>query len=113
MTKLIYHRTAERPDLQFWLQDDAGALIDFSSGFTFEFKLGSPGKAAAFTKTTGITGAVGAGIEKTGEPNVTITFVADELDDVPVRDYTWQIRATSGGLDRFFSGEFRLIDVIT
>lgn len=108
---LHYYRTAERPDLRLWLLDDDGALIDFSS-HTFAFKLGNPGSAAAFTKTTGITGAAGSGTETSGTPNVTLTFTAAELDGLTVGTTTWQLRATSGGLDRVYQGQFSLHDVI-
>jgi hypothetical protein len=110
---LSYYRTAERPDLQLWLLDDDGALIDFSTGYTFAFKLGRAGSAAVFTKTTGITGAAGAGVEGTGTPNVTLTFAAAELDSLTKGAYQWQIRATTGGVDRIFQGKFTLLDVIT
>ena len=81
---LTYFRTAERPDLQFWLLDDDGALINFSTGYTFAWRLGVPGAAASFEKTTGITGAAGAGAEPAGTPNILLTFTADELEPRPV-----------------------------
>ena len=67
MSVLRYHRTAELPELAMWLEDDAGALIDFSSGWSFELKIGTPGSPALLTKTTGIAGAVGAGSEPDGD----------------------------------------------
>lgn len=109
---LEYFRTAERPDLQMWLRPYVdGPLIDFS-GYTFVFKLGDPGQTAAFTKSIGITGAAGSGVEPTGVPNVVITFTAGELDAPAAGGYTWQLKATSGGLDRFYQGDFTLGDVI-
>jgi len=112
-TTLHYYRTAERPDLKFWIQDDDGTLIDFSTGYTFAFKLGQPGSAATFTKTTGITGAAGSGTESSGTPNITISFTAAELDALVVGNTTWQIRATTTSLDRIWQGTFSLHDVIT
>lgn len=109
---LHYYRGAERPDIKLWLLDDDGALIDFSSGYTFVFKLGVIGEPAVFTKTEGITGAAGSGTEGDGAPNVTVTFAADELDGVPPAYYVWQLKATSGGLDRFYVGQFLLDEVI-
>lgn len=109
---LRYFRTAERPDIRLWLLDDAGALVDLT-GYTFAFKLGQPGSAATFTKTTGITGAAGSGTETSGTPNVTLTFTAAELDGLTAGVTTWQLRATSGGLDRVYQGQFSLHDVIT
>ena len=114
MAELQYYKTAERPDLKFWFQDDDGTLLNFASGYTFSFKLGAVGSAATFTKTTGITGGAGAGAEPTGTPNVTVSFTAGELAAVPAKAYTWQITATTAGsLDRVYSGLFRLLDVIT
>jgi hypothetical protein len=104
---LHYYRTAERPDLRLWLLDDDGDLVDMT-GHTFSFKLGNPGSAATFTKTTGITGAAGSDTE----PNVTITFTAAELDGLAAGVTTWQLRATSGGLDRVYQGQLALHDVI-
>ena len=109
---LRYYRTAERPDLRFWLLDDDGDLVDMSTGYTFSFKLGQPGEAAEFTKTSGITGAAGAGTESSGTPNVTITFTAAELDGLTVGTTIWQLRATSGGVDRLYQGQFAVHDVI-
>lgn len=110
---LIYYRTAERPDLKLWLLDSDGDLIDYSSGYTFEFKLGKPGSAAAFTKTSGITGGAGAGSEPSGTPNITLTFTAAELDNVAAATYTWQLKARTSSLDRYHQGGFSLRDVIT
>ena len=111
--KLKYYRTAERPDIKLWLLDDDGELVDFSTGYTFTFKLGTPGATATFTKATGITGAAGSGVEPTGAPNVTLTFAAAELDGLTAGLYTWQLRGTSGTLDRVYQGTFQLLDVIT
>jgi hypothetical protein len=112
---LTYYRTAELPDIQLWLLDDDGALIDYSSGYTFTFKLGDPGSAAVFTKTSGITGAAGSGSESSGTPNITLTFTAAELDDVDPGAYTWQLvaRHTSSSKDRPHQGRFMVRDVIT
>lgn len=109
---LRYHRTAERPVAELWLLDDDGTLIDFSSGYTFEFKVGGAGSTAILTKTTNINGAAGAGTEPSGTPNVTITWTAGELALTP-GSYGWQLTATTGGLDRVFEGLFQVIDVIT
>lgn len=111
--ELTYYRTAERPDVELWLLGPDGTLLNLATGYTFEFKLGTPGSAAVFTKTTGIAGAAGSGTETSGAPNVVITFATDELASVAARAYTWQLRATAGGLDRFWQGIFLLRDVIT
>jgi hypothetical protein len=109
---LIYYRTAERPDIELWLLDKNDDLIDYSTGYTFEFKLGKPGQTAAFTKTSGITGGAGAGTEPSGTPNITLTFTAAELDNVTAGSYTWQLRARSSSLDRYHQGGFSLRDVV-
>lgn len=110
--KIVYYRTAERPDIKLWLLDDDGALVDMTTA-SFSFKLGTPGTAAVFTKTTGITGAVGSGTEFSGTPNATLTFTAAELDAVPAGAYTWQLRTTTTSLDRVYQGMFTMLDVIT
>lgn len=113
MTKrLQYHTTAERPSVSMWLQDDDGSLIDFSTGYTFSLKVGTPGSAAVLTKTTGIVGAAGAGVEPTGTPNITVAWSTGELAISP-GIYTWQLTATSGGTDRLFEGTIRIDPVIT
>lgn len=109
---LAYYRTADRPDIRLWLLDDDGTLVDFSSGYTFAFKIGIRGQAADLSKTTGITGAAGAGTEPTGTPNATISFDAGELDALTAGRYYWQLRATTGGLDRVYQGVLEISDVI-
>ena len=111
-TAVRYHQSAERPALGLWLLDDDGALIDLSSGYTFSFKVGVVGAAAILTKTTGITGAVGAGTAPTGTPNVVVAWTAGELAIAP-GTYTWQLTATTSGLDRVFSGVFTVLGVIS
>jgi len=111
-SSLTYYRTAERPDIRLWLLDDNGTLVDYSTGYTFTFKIGIRGQAADLTKTTGITGAAGTGTETSGTPNVTIAFTAGELDALAAGRYHWQLRATTGGLDRVYQGDLELIDVI-
>jgi hypothetical protein len=110
---LTYYRTAERPELQFWLLDEDGDLIDFTTA-TFVFKIGLRGNTAVFTKSTGITGAAGAGDEDAGTPNVTVAFTAGELDSVTAHrlPYQWQLRATAGGLDRVYQGDITILDAV-
>lgn len=111
---IVYYQSAERPAVQLWLFDEDGALIDFSTGYTFAFKLGSPGKPAVFTKTAGITGAAGSGTERGGgTPNVSINFSAGELAALVANSYTGQLTATTGGLDRVFQFGFRIAKVVT
>jgi hypothetical protein len=105
-------RTGERPDIRLWLLDDDGSLVNMT-GYSFVFKLGQPGSAATFTKSTGITGAAGSGTEDNGVPNVVMTFTAAELDGLVPGSTTWQLRCTSGGLDRPYKGACVVEDVIT
>jgi hypothetical protein len=112
MADLRYFRTAERPDLKFWLLDDDGALVNLASGYTFTFKIGTPNATAVLTKTTGITGAAGTGTSSSGTPNLVVSFTAGELDSLAVRQYTWQIRATATSLDRIWQGKITIADVI-
>ena len=113
MTGLTYFRTAERPDVQMWLLDDDGTLIDFSTGYTFTFKLGAAGSDAVYTKTTLITGTAGAGVEGDGTPNIILQFLPGELDDVDPGSYSWQLVARTGGMDRVFRERITILDVIT
>ncbi len=106
-----YFSTAERPALQMWLFDDAGSLIDFSSGYTWSFKIGTAGSTALLTKTASIAGAAGAGTEPTGTPNVVVTWTAGELA-LAAGTYQWQLKATNSSLDRVFAGTFVITDVI-
>lgn len=111
--ELHLYRTSERPDIGLWLEDSNGNLINFSTGYTFEFKLGTPGETAVLTKTTGIAGAVGSGSDPDGVPNVVIGFNPGELDDVPkFLDPHWQLRATSSASDRIYQGPVVIHDVI-
>lgn len=113
MAGVRYYSTAERPALELWLLDDDGALIDFSTGSpTFVFKIGNAGSAALLTKSAGIAGAAGAGVEPTGTPNVVVTWSAGELAIAPGA-YRWQLTATSSSLDRVFAGPFAVLDVVT
>jgi hypothetical protein len=112
MAKIILYKTMERPDIKLWLVDDDKTLIDFSTGYTFTFKLGVPGSAATFTKSSGITGAAGAGTEPSGTPNIAMTFSAAELDSVAVGLTTGQLIATTSSLNRPFLFDVEVKDVI-
>ena len=111
MNRLIYKRNAERPAVEMWLRDDDATLIDFSSGYTWTLKIGELGTTALLTKTTGIVGAAGAGSEPTGTPNVVVSWTAGELNLTP-GTYAWVLTATTGGLDRVFSGTITIEDIV-
>ena len=110
-TALRYHAGAERPALKLWLLDDDGALIDFSSGYSYKLRIGEVGAPAILEKTSGIAGAAGSGVEPTGTPNITVTWSAGELD-LPPGAYTAQLTATTVGLDRVFTIPFRVLATI-
>jgi hypothetical protein len=101
------HKGAEHPDIALTWRDSSAAIIDFASGYTFELKIGNSGSPALFTKTVGITGAQTA-------PNVTINFVAGELDGLSANRYEAQLRArqVSTNKDRFMRFWFYLLPAI-
>lgn len=110
-TRVSYFATAERPVLELWLFDDDGTLINFASGYTFSLKVGRTGETALLTKSSGITGAAGAGTEPSGTPNVTVTWAAGELNITP-GGYVAQLTATTSALDRIFEFPFDVLDTI-
>jgi hypothetical protein len=113
MATLKYNRLAERPDIKLWLFDDDGNLINFAvPAHTFTWKIGEDGVTALLTKSTGITGAAGAGVEPSGTPNVTLTFTAGELAAVPAGRYRWMLTATTSALDRIFKGRITIDEAI-
>lgn len=88
MQTVIYTQGADLPDLQVTWKNNAGSVIDFSSGWTFELRVGDPAAEAALVKTTGISGAA-------TEPNVTIAWaITDDLDSLDPDMYTAQLIAT-------------------
>lgn len=74
-----------------WLDGD-GEVIDFT-GHSFSLAIGTPGRDAEHTKTSGIVGASTA-------PNVIVTWSASELDDLAAGFHRGELTATSGGRDR-------------
>lgn len=102
--RITRHRNAERPATTLEITDGPGALIDFSTGYTFSLKIGEVGATALLSKTTDITGAATS-------PNITITWAAGELDLAP-GTYPWQLTATTGSADRVYDGSITILDVI-
>jgi len=102
-----YEIGEELDDLQITWLDPLGAVRQFASGWTFEFKLGVLGSAAALTKTTGITGA-------NSSPNVTVAFAVEELV-LAASTYTAQLRArrTSDNKDLFTQFDMTIKPVVT
>lgn len=88
-TIAVYYKGAALPDLAcLWLDDD-GNPIDFTTGYTFEALIGTPGTPALFTKTDGFTGA-------DTDPNLTLAWpTTGELQDLaPNKSYSIDITAT-------------------
>ena len=105
-----YIAGAERPTLTASLRSAGdGALIDLSSGYTFELKLGTPGEDAVLTKTDGITA-----VTDEEDYNLRITWEPDELDIPPAR-YTAQLRVnrTADDSDIIISGIINVVAAIT
>lgn len=110
MTTFNYEAGDELGAVNLWWRNSAGALIDFSAGYTFEVKLGYRSSTAVLTVTTGITGAVGSGAKPDGVPNLVITWTAANLGSLTVPSgvneivYPMFVKATTGGNDRHYPG---------
>lgn len=93
-----YVQGSDLPYIELTWKDTNDVVIDFSTGHTFQLKIGNPGEAALITKTTGITGAATS-------PNVTIAWASTgELNTLETGSHIAQLKATrnSDGKDRFF-----------
>jgi hypothetical protein len=90
-----------------WPNPETGEPRDFSTGWTFEFKVGVLDSVAVLTKTTGITGAATF-------PNITIAFAADELN-IAAATYVGQIkcRRTADSKDLIQQFDFPVTRVVT
>jgi hypothetical protein len=93
---VVFRRTkgAELPDIAITWYDPAGALYNFSSGWTFAVRIGNPGQTALVSPSA--TGAATA-------PNLTITFAPDALNTIAAGSYhldvTPRFTGTSKDLD--------------
>lgn len=100
--RVQYIEGSDLPDLAFAWFDGNKVLIDFSTGYTFELKIGLRGRTALITKTTGITGAATS-------PNVTISWsTSGELNALAAGNYTGQLTAqrTADNKQRVMTFEF-------
>lgn len=78
---------SDLPDLKLHWRDADKATIDLSTGWTVEARIGKMREAPTVTKTAGITLAA-------SNPNVTISWVAGELDGLAVGKYQLLLVAT-------------------
>lgn len=112
MTPITYYKNAEDPSTRIWWVDDDGALVDLSGVSSWSLKIGNPGDSALLTKTAGITGAAGTGVEPSGTPNVVIVWAVGELN-LPAGAYTMFLTATVAGRDRVLAAPFRILNTPT
>lgn len=111
MTAFDYYQGDELGAVNLWWRNSAGALIDFSAGYTWEVRLGNVSGASVLTVTTGITGAAGSGAKPDGVPNIVIAWTAANLGSltVPVGVneivYPMFLKATTSSLDRHYPGQ--------
>lgn len=97
----------------WWYRSDApSTLVDFSASHTFSSKLylaSDSAKTNVFNaaKTTGFTGAAGAGVKPSGTPNLTVSWATSgELNSVTTAGlYVFQIVATRTSDSRERTGE--------
>jgi hypothetical protein len=77
-----------------------GSLPDYTTGYTFEAKLyraDDPLSTIIFTKTTGLTGAAGSGVQGDGTANLTVAWATTgELNTsgITTGRHVLQIKAT-------------------
>lgn len=91
---VAYRIGQELPSYAVEWRDSAGALIDFSSGYTFTFQVFNPDTlVSVFTQTSGITGS-------SSSPNVTVAFTAGAFDAVTAGEYVCQIIARHTGTSK-------------
>ena len=105
----VYYKGAELPDLHLTWDDTDGEVINFAAGWTFTVKVAREGSTtAAFTKTTGITGAASA-------PNVVIAWDTGELSTLAAGRYVVQVaaRRSADSKDRYFVGALEIRSSIT
>jgi hypothetical protein len=94
MSELTYVADTENPGTDIIWKDWSGTLIDFSTGFTFTVKLTQDG-VTALTKSTNIVGSA-------TEPNIRISWDADELDLTPGVYQMWVYANDGVDRDRVF-----------
>lgn len=88
MNTVEYVQGADLPDLAINWYDRNKVLIDFTTGYTFELKVGKPGQTALVTKTGGF-------LASPVTPNITVQWAnAAELNTLTPGVYRAQLKAT-------------------
>jgi hypothetical protein len=97
--------SASLPDATFIWLDATGNPIDFSSGWTFQMKIGQPPNSATVFKTNGIYGFAGGD----GSANLVVQWDSGELSNLASGRYYFQITATkiNTGAQRILTGSMR------
>lgn len=92
---IVYYIGSDNPVASVFWTDWAGNLIDFSTGYTFTVKVGTTDALTTnFTKTTGITGAVGSLTSVPQVANLSIQWATvAELNTLTAGLYLLQITA--------------------
>lgn len=111
MTPISYYKNAELPSMRVWWVDDDGSLVDLSTVLSWSLKIGQIGETALLTKTSGITGAAGAGNEPDGTPNMVVAWASGELN-LAAGAYVLQVTATMSTGDRVLSCPFRVMNTV-
>lgn len=111
MTPITYYKNAEDPTMRLWWYDDDGTLVNLSAVTSWSLKIGQYGETALLSKTSGITGAAGSGVDPTGVPNVVVVWAAGDLN-VAAGAYVMQLVATSSGRDRTMTAPFRILNTV-
>jgi hypothetical protein len=105
MTVLRYTKGDELEPVSITWYQPNGTLYNFTSGWTFTARIGTPGTAALVQKTTGFTGAATA-------PNLSLAWTAGDLAAIASGTYHLDItaRLTAGSLDVTRSWLFQILD---
>lgn len=98
MSTVTYVEGASLPDTTVSLFDRDG-LIDFSTGFVFEVRVGPPGATAAFTKASDITGS-------NNQPNISIAWSDTEVAALAPGFYQADLEAIRDADDRSYKLSF-------
>jgi len=93
---------ASLPDANFLWLDASGNPIDFSSGWTFQMKIGRPPNSAKILVTSGIIGSTSVN----GSSNLTVVWPPNALSSLTAGRWYFQITATqtSSGAQRILTG---------